>query len=151
MEISLWFLLLGALGFGAYEVGVRIIDEEIAWTKRIGILKYLLYLVIFGGATSFVAGVFAYSFIPLRPLAHAFAVLFGLGMPATIRISAEVITKLVFAKAKKSLGDVSSNSSDPSQGPKIEHMHSNEIRQVRPKYHPMAYIIGDIFGFAGRL
>lgn len=162
MEISPLLFFLAALGFGAYEVGIRIIDNNTKWVTRIGWKKYLLYLAIYGGATVVVAANFAHSFLPTEALSQAFAVLFGLGMPSTLRVFAEVVTKLVYEKAKGSFLERSADQPPNHETPKdaeakasrdgrTDTIRMEEVREVVPRYSHKAYAIGDFFGFGSRL
>lgn len=161
MEINFWYIILGFLGFCAYEVGIRVIDEKTAWVRRIGFWKYLLYLFVFGGAVSVVASGFAFSFIPGDFLSVAMAVVFGMGMPATIRLFAEVATKLVFKRAETVIkggkrteepatGELTGNG--VGEDANVEGgTRTEETRTAVPPYKPVAYHISDLFGFSHKM
>lgn len=137
-------LILSALGFLAYEVGIRIIDMNTFWIKRIGNLKYLVYLFVFGGAICVVSAGFVEAFIPSGSLQYSISVLLGMGLPSTIRVFSEVVVKIFYKKVESTIS---------SKGDKSEKTAMNEeiVSNKGYQYKDTGYLIAEIFGFHDKL
>lgn len=147
-----------ALGFAVYEVIVRIIDNRTRWIKRIGFIKYGLYLLIYGLAIAVVAGGFACSLIPNAALKPSFAVLFGVGLavPSTFRMFTQLLVETLMKKSTTMLNSNSTpkdidNDQSKESGNDRGSAYVEETTTVAPPYTKTGYLLGDIFGFSSKL